>query len=235
MKKLFFILFLIPAFLHSQTDATIFEVVRLKVKQGSEKAFEAAVKAHNDSFHGIGLYQARLFYNINGPYGGEYSWVMGPTNFTAMDSRPGEGAHDDDWEKVMAHVESVSSPQYWSRSEEVSHIVSNDAFTKSTIWLYDLAPGQGARFSELMAKVKEVYAEKTPDRSYSVVFNRFSNTEGKDAAIVFQFENWARLDEQSEFSKQFEEVHGAGTWHTFLNQFNEIVDGRDDWMRVLVE
>jgi hypothetical protein len=67
----------------------LYEVVDIKVKKGQEKAFEAAVKSHNEKYHGEdGLYNASLAYNLNGPLGGTYSWIMGPTTYTAMDTRP---------------------------------------------------------------------------------------------------------------------------------------------------
>lgn len=64
---------------------------------------------------------------------------MGPTNYTAMDNRPGEGAHDDDWDNnVMTLVESASPPTYWSRAPELSHQVDNSAFNKTLVWMLDI-------------------------------------------------------------------------------------------------
>ena len=98
MKNLLVILLFLPFtfFGQSQSEALLFEVVNLKVISGKEKAFEAAVKKHNQAYHKAGsMHNARLYYNINGPDGGTYSWIMGPTNFTAMDTRPRDEGHDD--------------------------------------------------------------------------------------------------------------------------------------------
>jgi len=39
------------------------------------------------------------------------------------------------------------------------------------------------------------------------------------------------MDRKSNFGKEYEEVHGEGSWHTFLNAFSETVEGRVDWLR----
>jgi len=230
-------LLMIPGFLTAQADKqNLYEVVRIKVKAGQEKAFEAAVMTHNDAFHGEGLYRASLAFNINGPFGGTYSWIMGPTNYAAMDSRPSEGAHDDDWAKVNAFIEEVSPPTYWTFDRENSHLVENDASDKDLIWVYDIKSGQRHRWAELVGKVKEVYEKKRPNESFRVVWNEFSDTkQGHDAAILFGMEKWAYLDLDRDFGKTFEEVHGPNTWNNFLNDFRATVNGRVDFLRADVK
>ena len=239
MKNLLLIFCLLPVFLLAQEDnpPTLFEVVRFKVKQGQEKQFEAAVKAHNAKYHGEGMHRARLTFNVNGPYGGMYNWVMGPTNFTALDSRPAEGAHDEDWAKtVTPHVESAMPPTYWSSDASISNTVFNPDNDKALVWVYDLKTGQGARFAELMKKIKKVYEEKRPTESYSVVWNQFAHTKaGMDAAIIWSFDKWAWMDDQRRFSEDYEAVHGKGTWHNFLNEFQDVSKGRVDWLRTRVD
>lgn len=94
----------------------------------------------------------------------------------------------------------------------------------------------GSRFSELVGKVKEVYDKKRPDEAFGVAWNEFANTQaGMDAVILFNFDKWAFMDRQNSFGKDFEEVHGEGSWHNFLNQFSEVTDGRIDWMRTRID
>lgn len=161
---------------------------------------------------------------------------MGPTNWAAMDNRPGEGPHDDSWDDVDQYVESYTPPSYWSFSDKLSHIAREEGYSKRLLWVYDIKSGQGARFAELMGKVKKVYQEKRPDESYWVVWNEFANTkQGWDVAVIFGMDKWAEMDENSAFAPLFEEVHGAGTWHNFLNDFMSTVDGRVDWIRAVVD
>ena len=236
MKKLLFLLLCLPLIAFGQEDnqPNLYQVVNIHVKTGQDDAFKAAVKAHNMKFHPEdGLYHARLFYNLNGPTGGTYSWIMGPTTWTAMDTRPGKGAHDDDWDtNVVTHVEKFDSPTYWSYSEKLSQDIENVSPAKRLIWMYDIRKGQGARWSELVGKVKKVYEEKRPTEPFWVVWNEFANTNaGMDAAIIFAFDNWAWMDRNSKFGEEYEAVHGPGSWHNFLNEFSDTVDGRVDWLR----
>jgi hypothetical protein len=220
-----------------KAQPNLFEVVNIHVKKGMDDAFKAAVKAHDEKFHSSdGLYSARLFYNLNGHSGGTYSWIMGPTTWTAMDTRPGKGAHDDDWKKVEALVEHFDSPTYWSFSTELSQAIDGVSPEKRMIWMYDIKRGQGARWAELVGKVKKVYNEKRPTESFWVVWNEFADSKaGMDAAVIFAFDNWAWMDRNSDFGKEFDEVHGDGTWHHFLNEFGDVTDGRVDWLREQVK
>lgn len=239
MKKILLILLCLPLLSPGQDDKTpaLYEVVNMEVKTGMEDAFEAAVKAHNQKFHSAdGAYDAALFYNINGPNGGTYAWIMGPTSFTALDNRPGKGAHDEDWKKVTAMVENFHSPTYWSEDSKLSHIVPNDANVKSVVWIYDVKMGHTDKFKELMATVKEVYDKKRPTESMGVYWNEFSDTKaGLDVAIVFPFAKWAWMDREGTFKKQYEELNGEGSMEKFLADFRETINGRVDWMRELID
>ncbi len=238
MKNLIILLFCIPVMLFGQ-DANapnLYEVITMEVKRGQEDAFEAAVKAHNEKFHGEGMYPASLNYNINGPWGGQYTWIMGPTSWTAMDTRPGKGAHDDDWKNVDQYVESYDGPGYWSMSSSLSHIAEGPNPSKRLIWVYDIKSGEGTRWTELVGQVKEVYAEKFSDEHFWVVWNEFSDTaKGWDVAVIFPFEKWAWMDEDNNFRDKFEEVHGKNTWDHFLDEFRTTINGRVDWLRETVE
>ena len=239
MKNILFILLLLPAlaFCQSAPQPALYEVVNLKIKKGQEKAFEAAVKKHNAEFHAAGsLHKANVHFIINGPDGGKYSWVMGPTNFTAMDNRPGEGAHDDDWAKVADFIESADVPDYWSEDAELSFMGTNTSNGKSMVWVYDLEEGKGRKWMGLMLKIKEVYKTKYPKESFYVYWNEFVNTkEGNDAAIVFPFKKWAWLDDNSKFYENYEAVHGEETWGLFLSELRDCVNGRVDFLRELID
>ena len=239
MKNLLIALLCFPilAFCQEDVQTNLYETVNIRVKPGQEKAFEAAVKAHNMKYHPKdGNYHGRLFYNVNGPNGGTYSWIMGPTNWTAMDNRPSNDAHEADWDKVVALVDKFESPSYWGFSQELSNVIENVSPPKRLIWMYDIKKGKSAQWAELVEKVKKVYETKRPTEHFWVLWNEFANTDaGMDAVIIFAFDKWSWLDRKSNFSKEFEEVHGEGTWHNFLNAFNETVHGRVDWLRERID
>ena len=239
MKNLLVILLFLPFtfFGQSQSEALLFEVVNLKVISGKEKAFEAAVKKHNQEYHKAGsIHNARLYYNINGPDGGTYSWIMGPTNFTAMDTRPRDEGHDDDWASLSQYVESTSSPTYWEEDKDLSVEGTQDNNGKSLLWIYDLKNGTSEQFVKLAGQVKEVYMKKRPTESIYFYWPSFSDSaSGRDVGVIFPFRKWAWLDREATFRKEFEEVHGAGTFDKFLDEFDEITIGRTDFMRERIE
>lgn len=238
MKKLLFLLLLCPLLVFGQEDKEpgLFEVVYLEVKKGQDEAFVEAVKKHNMEFHKEGKYHASVHYMINGPDGGLYSWVMGPTNWTAMDTRPGEGAHNDDWENVMKHVVKAHSTTYWKLDRSLSSMGTDEGGTKSEVWVYDLKPGKGRKWAQLVSNVKEVYEAKRPNESMYVYWNQFSDTNaGRDAAFVFPFNKYAWLDRDSNFMEEYESVHGEGSFDLFLEEFMECVNGRVDFLRERIE
>ncbi|MDH3651227.1 MAG: hypothetical protein OEQ53_16190 [Saprospiraceae bacterium] len=235
MKKLFILILLFPLLAYGQSDGpTLWEVINIQVKQGMESDFEAAVKMHNEKFHPEGSHQAQLFANINGPYAG-YQWIMGPTNWAAMDNRPADDAHDDDWAKVQAMIESSEPPQYWNTDTKNSQLLMDPVNDKSVLWMYDLEPGKSAQWGELVGKVKEVYAAKRPDEDFFVGWNQFANADGEDAVLIFTMDKWGDLDQQRNFGDEYEAVHGQGTWHQFLNHVNECVKQRVDWLRMRLD
>jgi hypothetical protein len=216
---------------------TLFELINIKVKAGHADEFEAAVKAHNEKFHAEGTpYQAICTYNINGPLAGHYTWIMGPTTYTHLDDRPGEGAHDDDWDLVAEHIESFDGQDYWSMSTKLSYVPEMEIFPKRMVWVYDIKQGKGMRWAELIGKITEVYAKQRPTENFFVVWHDLADTrKGWDVAIVWGFDKWSWLDDDRNFQDDFEAVHGEGTWNNWIDEFMETIDGRVDWMREVVD
>lgn len=238
MKNFLFVLLCLPLFAFSQEEpeANLFEVVNIYAKPGENQALEKAIKAHNEKYHPEGDYHAQLYYNINGPDGGSYAWIMGPTSWTAMDDRPAKGDHDADWAKIEEMARWVQSPGYWGYSSSLSYDNGEASPSKRLIWVYDIKRNQGRRWAELIEKVKKVHEEKRPTESFWVYWNKFATgSEGKDAAIIFPFENWSWMDRDSKFSKDFEAVHGENTWEYFLDEFRSTIDSRVDIIRERVD
>lgn len=235
MKKYLVFFILLPMLVWAQTDqSTLYEVVNISVIPGHEADFEAAVKAHNAAFHANGAHTASVYSNINGPWGGTYSWIMGPMKWADQENRPSGDAHDADWAKVMSHIGNISNPDYWNGSVSLSHIASAETGDMQVGWIFDLKTGKEAQWAELVGKVKKVYAEKRPTESFMVGWNAFANKEGHDAIMIWPFKSWADMDDQRDFGKEFDEVHGSGSWHNFLNQIDECVKSRVDALRVAV-
>lgn len=238
MKNFLLVLLCLPliAFSQEKPEAKLFEVVTIYPKSGKNQAMEKAIKAHNEKYHPEGDHHAELYYNINGPDGGSYAWIMGPTSWTAMDNRPVKGDHDASWAKIEEMTRWIQSPGYWEYSSELSHENGEAIGGKRLIWVYDIKQMHQRRWGELVAQVKMVYAEKRPTQPFLVYWNEFATgNEGRDAAVIFPFENWSWLDRDSKFSKDFEAVHGEETWDYFIDEFLKTVESRVDIIRERID
>ncbi|MFH0756657.1 MAG: hypothetical protein V2B15_05150 [Bacteroidota bacterium] len=56
----------------------------------------------------------------------------------------------------------------------------------------------------------------------------------RDVALSSGFRTWASLDEKSTFMKDFEEVHGEGTWGNFLKEYRESYVSYEDELSIFL-
>jgi hypothetical protein len=200
-------------------DYTMFETVYLKPKNGMTKEFTDGIAAHNKEFHAEGGHVASVQYISYGYRSGSYVWVMGPCTFGDLDTRPSGEAHDQDWDKmVMTYVDRVSEAEIWKRNDDVSY--QPDGFTPPPIlqvWGWDIHDGMEQDFVKLIGQVHEVYKSKGYSRHFNFYVNQFSGSNGLDFAVVTGMTKYANFDEQSPFMKDFNEVHGEGTFSKFMD------------------
>ena len=200
------------------------EITYMLPKIGSEKAFVSSVKAHNEKYHNDGPHRAYLDNVLTGDESGWYVWVMGPCTFTDLDSRPGKGAHADDWtQNIAPTIRKYGRTEYWKFNEELSNI-SNDTPPKyEELWVIDLKRGDYYRFNALMSKIKAAYAKK--GANISVYNNQFPTDDGREIVIVWDYSSWAGFDDEGRgIKKDFEEINGEGSWDNMLEEWNEITE-----------
>ena len=215
MKKLFFLFsFLSIALLvGAQESYTMYETMYIKPKASQEKAFGDALAAHNTKFHSSGANSVMIQWVAVGASAGEYVWVMGPTTFTDLDSRPSNEGHDDDWNKVMQYVDEISDVEYWKRDESLSYTPEGwEGTPKLHIRLWDVKTGHEEELNGFLKKVAENFSKHSYPRSWHIYRNQFNTGNGRDVAAVSGFTNWADFDEESNWVKDFEELHGEGSW-----------------------
>jgi len=196
-------------------------------KIGMEKAFVKAITEHNNLYHKEGPYKANLDNIITGEESGWYVWYMGPNMYSDLDNSPGEGAHTDHWTKNVAPtVAKYGRSEYWRYNDKLSYSSNNEPNKYETIWFLDINRGDYYRFKAFMTKVKEAM-EKKGDGNVAVYNNEFSESNGRDVAIVWPFKNWAELDEDDEgIKKTYEEINGEGSWENAMDEWQEFVASR---------
>ena len=197
------------------------EITYMLPKIGMEKAFETAVKQHNEKYHKEGPFKASLDYILTGKASGWYVWIMGPCTFTDLDNRPEDDTHRAHWDKnVSPTVAKYGRTEYWKYSSKLSYRGDgSDSPKYENIWFIGLERGQKYKFKEFIEKVKKAH-EKKGDGNFSVYNNQFTDGLGRDVAIVWEFNNWTEMDDDDGgIKKSFEEIYGEGSWVNALKDW----------------
>ncbi len=219
-----------------QTDYKMWQLTYLKPLPGTD--MEAAAKAmadHNKRFHADGKYEASVWANHTGTYLGTWVWVMGPATFTDLDGRPQGKDHEDDWNNNVAPYFTLVANEFWKLDEKKSYEPENFTHGNKVIWtVFDIKPGDGYRFAAILEKVAEVYKEKKYDHNFSVYWNKFDNKQGRDVVVEVSFNTWSFMDEDNKMKKDYEEVHGEGSWFKLIEEFRDVVVSSEDEVSVLI-
>lgn len=215
MKKLLIItsLVCIAALAGAQETYTMFETMYIKPKAEKIKEFHEALAAHNKQYHAEGPSGNFIRFVSIGKHAGSYVWTMGPLTFTDLDSRPADDAHDEDWNKVMPYIDEISEVEFWRLDPDLSYIPDGyEMSEKIFIRAWDIKPGKSTEFKGFLENVVKVVRENGEDRPWTVYWNMFNTGNGRDVAGVWGFEKWAAFDEEDTFVKDYEALHGEGSW-----------------------
>lgn len=194
-------------------------------KIGMEKAFEKAVKDHNNMYHKEGPYKSSLDNILTGPETGWYVWIMGPNMFSELDGSPGDGAHADHWTKTVAPtIQKYGRSEFWKYNEKLSYNNLKTSAKYENIWFLDLKKGDYYRFKAFMLKIKEAHEKKAED-SILIYDTEFNAADGRDVAIVWPFNSWAELDvDNGGIKKVYEEINGEGSWDNAMDEWEEFTE-----------
>ncbi len=215
LSKLLAVVFLLPFFMSAQDAAdkkyTMVELSYMKVKIGSEKKFEDAVKAHNEKYHKDGSYASQLYSVTTGSETGWYVWTMGSMTFTELDGRPTGEEHGKDWNKTIApYIEEYGRVEYWRKSEKLSN--SKDDNEKMIIlWWIDVNRGDYRKIKPFLENIASLY--KKNDDEMNTYDNQFPQGDGRDIVLVWPLNSWADMDKDDwKLKEQYEEEHGESAW-----------------------
>ena len=216
---------------YGQTNYVMWESIYLRPKTDQLKDLGQHMKAHNDNYHSQAPYQARVWNVTTGPRSGGMVWFMGPCTFTDLDNRPAGGGHDDDWrDNVMMHVTEISDGGYWRLMEGFSYLPEN--LNPKVMWIryIDVKRGKWDEFEHLMTSIMKNYEENKFNHSMGLYENVVNDGSGKDMAIVWQYNNYAYLDENLEFSNKYEEIYGDNSWRDFMEAVYDYTESTEDEM-----
>lgn len=229
MKKVILLMLVLPLLAIAQTTSeyVVFENVVLTANPTEIKQFEEGMAAHNKKYHSDNEFGARVHLIGNGANVGKYMWVMGPLPWSAFDNRPAGDGHDDDWNNnVLAYTTGEANLIYWKYKADLSNFSKDFTVKNLLVDFYNVKRFKGAQTMELLKNIKEVMVEKFPNENYGIYINEFpSTTEGRDVAFISFFQKSAWLGEDPDFSKKYNEVHGEGSFKTFLKDWEDATEG----------
>jgi hypothetical protein len=218
-------------FAFSQKEYKMWETIYIKPDMSQIDELKKGMAEHNKKFHNEDPFKAHIWQVWSGPNENTWLWTMGPCTWTDLDSRPEGKDHDDHWaEHITPYVKKVYGLQYWKLHEDLSHM-PEDAPRGKVVWTaFDIKPFEGYRFKEMLKKVNKVYTEKNYPNSMGVYEAQLDNNDGMDYILEWEFDKYAWFDRDNKFVKDFEEVHGEGSWMYFMEEFRDVVEGVFDEM-----
>ena len=240
MKKVTFIILIatfvaLNTYSQSNSDATpmAIETLMLLPKRGMEDKFEAAVLAHMKKYHPEGPYVAALRKNEYGEKAGWYLWVMGPSPYSSLDKPLGkENGHEQDWNTTIDPlVQEYGASGLWGYNQELSY--GPDIFKKAKhyeLWAVDLKPGKYSKFKEIAEKLKKVY-EVLGNTSFIVLDNNLHTTGGADISLIWSFDTYVDWAKDPGPKAEFEKQNGQGSWQKMMDEWMEITNDYDSYIR----
>ncbi len=223
--KNYFLLFLlcIPFTGFSQTPDLIFEIETFRADFDDIDQLEAALGSHNKKFHPAGPHGVRVYQVVSGANSGNYKWLMGPTPWSALDSRPDDDVHNNDWKNnVASKMDEGHTTDYIRFDPTRSRFPADFNVNKLYVRTIDVAKGKMDMAKGLLDKCRRVYAEKIPNQAYGVYFNELgSTTAANDILFVYFFDKWSWMGEDDGFDAKYEELFGKGSAAQYWNDWRE--------------
>lgn len=234
--KMILLALIMPILLMAQDDKegyAMWQTIYLTPNTANLKALGLAMANHNKTYHKEGPHRASVYNVSTGPNTGKMVWIMGPLTFADLDTRPGEGGHDEDWrDKVMPNVTKVEQGEYWRADNKLSNFKEDSAPSKLIYVRYhEINDGEGHRLKDHMAKISETI-KSMPDGGpeWGLFYNEFwqGNKIGRHIATCMYHDAWADLDKDMDFKKAYEAKHGEDSWTSFLDDARAIFSNQWD-------
>jgi hypothetical protein len=172
MRKLFFLIFLIPILGNAQTK-TLLTSNRIFARNDKTGEFEKALSAHAKKYH-KGDLAWRVWSIESGPDAGGYMVTEGPSTWAALDTRADISAeHTADWEKnVLVLTDGRGQSGYYDFVADLSTVQLTDYSDKILITHMTANPGKIANVRGLIERMKPVWTAGIGCRLFHRLFRR---------------------------------------------------------------
>lgn len=235
MKNLFLgvcILLCLPLVAQDDAPATVmFESIILEPDYENIAELAEALENHNKTYHKAGTPYEAYVYNIStGPNVGKIVWMMGPHSWSDLDSRPSGDGHDEDWMgNVVPNLEGMEHGEYWKRDNELSLPPNEGQYPILYVRYHNFSKTEGYRGDRLLKQISATMKAMDEVKSWAVYDNQMRQgyRTGRHLAMVSGMNSWAEMEEDWPFMETFEEIHGKGSFNTFVKEMEAVTT--DSW------
>lgn len=230
MRKIFFLVALIPLFGISQTKNVV-NSSRYFPKTDKVLEFEKALAAHAQKYH-KGDWTWRVFEIQSGPDAGGYQVTEGPTSWEALDGRGNLGAdHNNDWNKnVSIFLTSKYESSYAVYVDSLSSVALSSFSDKIIINHMSPKPGMIVGALGLVKKMKKVWVDGNENVAvYQIVASGAPQivTVNRMKDGLKELANGYRKS----VAERYNAAYGEGAWDTYLADYSKYVESR--WSEML--
>ncbi|CAN5124813.1 hypothetical protein BH09BAC2_BH09BAC2_18570 [soil metagenome] len=231
MKKLFFLLMLLP-FLGFSQMKNVVNANRIFAAPGKDAALRKALTAHAQKYH-KGAWSWRVYSIESGPDAGGYHIVEGPNTWDELDSRGDLGAaHTADWDNAISGLLSDRGGSGYSEYDSDLSTSPLTEFSQKAV-LFHIYPKPG-KFGAAMNMVKGM---KTTWATGTEAVAVFTSASSGAPSITLVYRMKAGFKEMADnFRKptkeRYETLNGTGSYDRYLQSFADNIESR--WEEIIV-
>lgn len=203
---------------------TMWETIMLTPDNTKLKILSENMRKHNAKYHKEAPYNAIVYNIVSGPNSGKIIWQMGPMHYKHNDTRPGEGGHDEDWrDNVMPYIKKINTIEYWTQDDKLSNtsMLKGKSITHPLLFVRvgEIEKNQVSSVNLFYKYVSETVKAMEGSNPWGLYYNEFRQGDlGRHVASVSFYKNWTEFDnEENNFKKTFEKVHGEENWRMFID------------------
>ncbi|WP_439151944.1 hypothetical protein [Winogradskyella sp.] len=227
MRKLCFLLLIVPFFLMGQDDdsSNIVNVTHITVKMGHEAQFAEGIDKYKKCYeenNGEGTWN--FWRRVQGS-NSVYAVTDSMENWAEMDDDSDEASNNCRSlfpEHILPHMESMD----YMITETMPDISNDSNESKDKVWVTYFRVNSSADFMEVIKAVSgEIKKAEGDERAYWYTVVGGSE-DSAEFMVAWPFDNYADLDKDMDgVWKVYENAHGAEKTAEMRKKFNEAIDG----------
>jgi len=216
-----------------------YDTFRFTVDNQYAKKLTKNMRKHIKKYHVKGTLKTKIYNVTYGASANDLIWVMGPVSYAELDARPDDKKHDEDWaDNINPYITSYNQSEIW---RNMDGLVINNQDEKAeaperyiTRYLTINSDQKKDVINYLLTQIKNTLDKTGKVKYWAVLENQFiqGNINGRHLMAISSMESWAELDEDWEFGKHFEALHGKGSFKAFRESYNTVF--KNQWQEVIV-